>query len=109
MNNPVIEQINNWMSVYASLACIAFVIIYTTITPWWKTPTGRLIMMLVGGLAGLAVLTLVFATYRNYDLVRVIRSVLVFIVGTALIFHSVALIRVQTNARREHRNKHRKD
>jgi hypothetical protein len=94
------EAINYWASAYASVACIVFVIAYSTLAPWWKTATGRLIMMLIGSLAGLAVLTLAFYHYHDANVVRLIRSALVLVVGTALWAQVVAVVRVQRKSRR---------
>jgi hypothetical protein len=95
------ETINYWASMYASIACIVFVIAYSALAPWWKTSTGRMIMMLVGGLAGLAILTLIFAHFKDADTVRAIRSVLVALVGTALWWQAGAVIKVQIQRRRK--------
>lgn len=90
-----LEVINYWASVYAAVSCVAFVIAYTTLARWWKTAVGRLIMMLIGGLAGLSILSLVFYAYKDLDLVRGIRSVLVTVVGTSIWWQTYVLIRVQ--------------
>jgi hypothetical protein len=97
------ETINYWASMYASIACIAFVIAYSVLAPWWKTSTGRMIMMLVGGLAGLAILSIAFYQIRDADTIRAIRSVLVIAVGTALWWQAAAVVRVQIQRRREKR------
>lgn len=94
------EMINYLASAYASIACIVFVVAYSTLAPWWKTPVGRLIMMLVGALAGLAVLTLAFYTHHDDNIVRLIRAGLVLVVGTALWFQAAVVIRVQLKNRK---------
>jgi len=95
------ERINYWASMYASVACIVFVVVYSTITPWWKTPTGRLIMMLIFGLAGLASLSIWFSAYRDLDMIRAIRAGFVLLVGTALWAQVIALVVVQRKGRRK--------
>ena len=92
--------LNSWAGAYASVACMAFAVVYSTITPWWRTTTGRLIMMLMGGLAGLASLSVLFSAYRDLDVVRTVRLVFVMIVGTAIWGHVVALVAVQYKGRK---------
>jgi hypothetical protein len=98
------ETINYWASMYASVACLAFVIAYSVLAPWWKTSTGRMVMMLVGGLAGLAALTLIFAHYKDANTVRAIRAGLVTLVGTSLWWQVGAVIKVQTRRRKSRRD-----
>jgi hypothetical protein len=56
-------------------------------------------MMLVAALAGIAVLTLLFYNHRDEDVIRLIRSALVIVVGTALWFQVAAVIKVQRKKR----------
>lgn len=96
----IYEGLNYWGSVYASIACVVFTILYSVISPWWKTPTGRLIMMLIGGLTGLAALSILFRAYQNLDAIRMIRFVLISIVGTAVWGHVISLVTAQRRGRR---------
>jgi hypothetical protein len=99
--------LNYWAGLYAAAACIAFALIYSTITPWWKSVTGRLIMMLMGGLAGLAILSVIFGAYRDVDLARSIKAVLVIVIGTAIWGHVATLLIVQLRGRKSRKSKHR--
>lgn len=105
MESELLETINIWASAYASAMAMLFATVYSLITPWWRTSTGRLIMMMMGGLAGLAALSLVFSRWENLDAVRMIRIVLVIVIGTAILGHVIALLRVQLVDRRTARSK----
>ena len=99
--------LNYWAGLYATVAALAFALAYSLITPWWRSTTGRLIMMLMGGLAGLSALSILFGAYRDADLARGIKFVLVVIVGTAIWGHVAALVLVQIKGRRTEKGKHR--
>ena len=93
--SSVNQEINYWASIYASVACMVFVVVYSVLSPWWKTATGRLIMMLVFGLAGLASLSIIFDAYQDINFVRMIRALLVLLVGTAVWGNVISLIVIQ--------------
>lgn len=84
-----------------ALAASCFTVIYMFTARWWKSPMGVNIMLLVGGLAAVTDLALVYNIIDRPEWALYVFAAFYFAIGGAIWWRLVMLWRAQFPARRE--------
>lgn len=100
-----VGQIANGIgSFLAMLTSGIFIIVWTIVGKWWKTPTGRFMVLKAGAIfaAGVLTVTLTVAKFTpNVDVLRDIQAGIWAAVSVAFVHHTRMLIRVNRKKKQD--------
>lgn len=72
------------LQAYVALAATTFTVVYHVTARWWETPMGRNIMLLIGSIAVVLDLALLFNMLGRPDWMRIALAVAYALIGTAI-------------------------
>ena len=92
-----------------AVGALVLPIVYTLLSRWWRTPTGRYLMLLMVAVLMVFVINIVGVIWTGYAFRLILRIVLYAVVAGGLWTTVFALLRVQMRPGRHRRNQQEED
>ena len=96
----LIDRIGNLGFISCGLGIVSFVVIYSAVSPWWRSVTGRLVWIVAASAALIMLLASYYLAFGPLPFWGYIRAFAYHLFSLAIWAAVVALVRVQILRRR---------